>query len=346
MKLFKNLSKKNISLDLVTLDVFFSKNWKFLLKTLLVCFLLTAFTALAIFFIVIKSPEEVLVPDVTGKDLTVALQEMQVKELYPKIQLRYSETNEGKGLILEQTPSGGSIVKAGRRINLVVSQGAILDRVGDYVGLQVEDLRAQLQTLFSASSTPMIKISEVLMYQADESEPGTILEQNPPANTNIARPITLELVVSSGIDDDIASVPNLVGLSLNDALLQLNRNKVLFMFTKQEPTEGQEPGVILSQTWPQNGEEYVPIYTRIDSAIALPSSPVDGIVYGLLEETLPQYPYALELKLIASPPDGDDYSIVSFYHTGREITIPYAVPQGTRLTLMAQENEVLSFVAQ
>ncbi len=346
MKLLKNLSQIKLKLDLKNLDDLFNKNWKFLLKTLIVFFIITGLSALAIFFAVVQSPEQVLVPEVVGKDLTVALQEMQVKELYPKIQLRYSETSEEKGLVLEQSPSAGAIVKAGRRINLVVSQGAILDRVGDYVGLQVEDLRAQLQTLFAASSNPMIRIPDVIMFQPDESEPGTILEQNPPANTNISRPITLELVVSSGLDDDTARIPNIAGLSLNDALLQLSRNKVIFMFTPQAMTDGQEPGTIVSQTWPSGGEESVPIYTRVNSIIALPSEPVDGIVYGLVQEVLPQYPYALELNLVASPPDGDDYSIVTLFHTGRELTIPYAVPQGTRLTLMAQENEVLNFIVQ
>ena len=42
----------------------------------------------AAFFISVKSPERVMVPDVTGTELTEALQEMQVKQLYPKIQMR------------------------------------------------------------------------------------------------------------------------------------------------------------------------------------------------------------------------------------------------------------------
>ncbi len=345
MKFLKNLLKRDYRVDLEKLNILFETNWKFLLKAMIVFVVLTGLSALAIFFLTVKSPEQVLVPDVTGKELTEALQEMQVKELYPKIQLRYSDTNEEKGLVLEQSPSGGSIAKAGRRINLVVSQGAILDRVGDYVGMQVEDLRAQLQTLFAASSSPMIRIPDVLMYQPDESEPGTILEQNPEPNTNLARPITLSLVVSSGKADDQSRIPNITGMSLNDTLLQMNRNKIIFMFTAQTLAEGQEPGTIVSQVWPV-GVETVPIYTRVETIIAMPTAPVDGIVYGMIQETLPQYPYALKLDLVASPPEGDDYSIVSFYHTGRELTIPYAVPQGTTLTLTAQDNEVTSFLVQ
>lgn len=343
MNFFKKIQEKLI--DLKKAEAVFEINWKFFLVTIISFIIITGIAAVAIFFFVVKSPEQVLVPNVVGKQLTDALQEMQVKELYPQIQMRYSDTNEEEGLVLDQSPSGGAIAKAGRRIDLVVSQGAILDRVGDYVGMDVEELRGQLNTLFASSSIPMIEIPDVIMYKNDDSEQGTILEQNPPANTKIARPVTLELVVSSGQADEGVRVPNITGLSLNDTLLQLNRNKIIFMFTSQELAEGQEPGTIVSQKWPV-GQEFVPQYTRIDSVIAMPTTPVDGLMYGILDYELPKYPYALKIELIASPPEGDDYSIVSFYHTGNQLTIPYAVPSGTRLTLKAQDNEVTTILVQ
>lgn len=343
MNFFKKIQEKLI--DLKKAEAVFEINWKFFLVTIISFIIITGIAAVAIFFFVVKSPEQVLVPNLVGKQLTDALQEMQVKELYPQIQMRYSDTNEEEGLILDQSPSGGAIAKAGRRIDLIVSQGAILDRVGDYVGMQVDDLRSQLNSLFASSSVPMIEIPEIIMYKSDAAEQGTILEQNPPANTKIARPVTLELVVSSGLEEEGVRVPNITGLSLNDALLQLNRNKIIFMFTAKELEEGQEPGTVLSQKWPI-GQEFVSKYTRIDSVIAMPTAPVDGDIYGILEYNLPKYPYALKIELIASPPEGDDYSIVSFYHTGTKLTIPYAVPIGTKLTLKAQENEVTTLLVQ
>ena len=343
MNFFKKLQEKMINLEKA--ESVFLINWKFFLVTILSFIIITGITAIAVFFFVVKSPEKVLVPNVVGKELTEALQEMQVKELYPKIQMRYSDTNEDKGFVLDQSPSAGTITKANKRIELVISQGAVLDRVGDYIGMDIEDLRTQLSGLFASSSIPLIQIPDVIMYKNDIAPQGTILEQNPPANTKIARPVTLELVVSAGKEVKGVRVPNITGLSLNDALLQLNRNKITFMFTAQEPKEGEEPGVVVSQKWPV-GEEFVPQYTRIDSVITIPSSPVDDLMYGILDYDLPKYPYALKIELIASPPEGDDYSIVSFYHTGNNITIPYAVPVGTRLILNAQGNEVTTFVVQ
>ena len=57
---------------------------------LTVIFLMMAVTVI-VFFVAVKGPEEVLVPNVTGLQLEEGLLEMQVRELYPKIQLRYSD---------------------------------------------------------------------------------------------------------------------------------------------------------------------------------------------------------------------------------------------------------------
>ena len=102
-------------------------------KALILMSLLTIMV-MAVFFLSVKGKEEVMVPNVVGKELSAALLEMQVKELYPKLQLKYSNFVDDKGTVLEQSPPAGSIVKAGRRINLVVSRGAVIDTVKDYVG--------------------------------------------------------------------------------------------------------------------------------------------------------------------------------------------------------------------
>ncbi|MFI3256891.1 MAG: PASTA domain-containing protein [Spirochaetales bacterium] len=333
-------------IDLGQKEMSFRTTWRILILPMIIAIFLTALSALAVFFLVVKSPEQVLVPDVVGSELTDALQEMQIKELYPKIQLQYSSSSDDKGTVLSQSPSAGSIVKAGRRINLVVSQGVILDRVGDYVGMDVDSVRAQLQTIAASFGVRMITLSPDIMYQENEAEAGTILEQNPPSNTSLSGPVTLELVVSSGPGYDYVEIPNITGLSLNDALLQMNRNRVLFLFTAQTPQEGQEPGRILSQTWPADGETRVPIFTRVNAVIAIPQEPVAGLIYGIVQEELPRYPYALLTELTATPTDGETYSIVSFYHTGGTLSIPYAVEPDTRLTLTTAGNEVLSFIVQ
>lgn len=84
---------------------------------------------------------------------------MQVKELYPKIQLRYSDVPGDKGMILEQNPVAGTIVKASRRIDLVVSRGPSYEqtRVPNLVGMTVQEILAQMsrsKIAFNFSARP------------------------------------------------------------------------------------------------------------------------------------------------------------------------------------------------
>ncbi len=306
----------------------------------------------AVFFWVVKSPERVLVPNVVGQSLEDALLSMQVKELYPKISLRYSNSASEKGMILEQNPPASSIVKAGRRINLVVSRGVIVDRVGDYIGLKVDDVRTMLQTQFAGSAVQQIKLTDTPMYKADAAAAGTILEQDPPADTSVNGPVTVQLVVSSGPANETTIMPWLVGLSLNDALLMWSRYKVIYNFTSRLPEGDEQPGTIVRQHMSTELSEdgTVPIYTTANVEIALPDKVVNNNVYGIFETTLPKYAYALRVSLDVQVPqkDGsfDGYNLITMNHTGGQLTIPYAVPRYSVLVLSVQGKEVSRFTVQ
>lgn len=322
-------------------------NWKSLLFSSIVTLLFMGVITMIAFFWFVKSPEEVLVPNVVNQSLEDALQEMQIKELYPKIQLRYSNSQAEKGLVLEQNPPAGSIVKAQRRIDLVVSRGAVLDRVGNYVGQKFDDVKIALQTLMLDSSIPLINLPDTPVYKANEAEAGTILEQEPAPDTALSSPVTLSLIVSSGPSDDTTKVPYIVGFSLNDTLLQMSRSKIIFNFTAAEPEKAdpEKPGVVISQRMPQNNEN-IPVYTKTNCVISIPDTVIDGNTYGIFETKLPEYPYALKLSLDAIPQEGDAYNIVTFKHTGGNLTIPYAVPRFTTLVLSVQDKEISRITVQ
>lgn len=289
-----------------------------------------------IFFAAVKGSEEVLVPDVTGKPLTEAVQAMQVKELFPRIQMRYSDVPGDEGTVLEQNPVAGAIVKASRHIDLVVSRGVVIDQVEDYTGMKLEELNIKLQTLFSGASVQLIKIGET-MYIADTSDAGTILEQDPLPGTQISEPVTLKLVVSRGPSYERTRVPSLVGMSVNDVLAQLSRSKITFDFTAEylpvADLEEGKTGCVISQ---QQSDEFVVNYSRLSAVFEFPEEPVNGNLYGLFTAVLPEYPYPLSMHLDAETTDGEQYTLTTFNHPGGNLTIPYEVPAGTKLTLFVE----------
>jgi len=301
---------------------------------------LTVAACIVVFFLSLKGSEKVMVPDVRGKDLAVAMLAMQAKELYPKLQLRYSDKPEDKGLILEQSPRAGSIVKAGRRINLVVSKGVIVDRVENFTGQNIDDVKIHLQALFTSMAVPLLSVKEPPLYRFSTETAGTILEQDPPPDTAITGPVALSLVVSRGPENDRVSVPAITGLTITDALVSMARSQVIFDFAARNPEGREVAGTVVSQLPAENAR--VNSWSRVSAVIAMPVTPTDGKVYGIFAETLPVYPYPFQLKLEAVTPKGERYELVSMKHPGGSLTVPYAVEEGTVLILTILNKEVAS----
>ena len=292
--------------------------------------ILMVLAATAVFFTVVKGPEKVLVPDVVGKNLEDALLELQVKELYPKINLRYSDTPGDEGKILDQTPEAGSITKGYSRVSLVVSRGVIVDKVDDYIGQKLDEVQMKIQTLFAGQTKPLIVLASP-MYKPDTSEAGTILEQDPPAGTGISEPVTVQLVVSRGPNFENTRPPKLVGQTINDLLQSITRHKIVFDITGHKAENGETPGTVVSQEIFDT--EYIPNYSRMKVEMALPDGSLNDNVYGIFTQKLPNYPYPVPMRLEANPSEGDPFTIISFSHPGGELTIPYAVPKGPVLSL-------------
>ena len=310
-------------------------NLPVLIITCISAFIIMGFLAVAIFFGNVKGPEKVLVPNVVGKPLEDALLELQVKELYPKINLRYSETPGDAGTILEQTPKAGAISKGYSRVNLVVSRGILIDSVDDFIGQQINDVILKLDTLFAGQQNPLI-VLDPPEYKPDTSAAGTILEQNPPAGTSIFEPIHVQLVISRGPNYENTKAPNVVGQTVNDLMQTITRSKIVFDITAHIAEKDETPGTVVSQETIE--DEFVPNYTRVSIEMAMPKKPINDNYYGIFTTQLVEYPYPVPMKLSAIPEEGAEYSILEFNHTGGNLTIPYAVPKGTTLVLTVADK--------
>lgn len=306
-----------------------------LIITCVSAFFIMFLVAILVFFKNVEGPEKVLVPNVVGKQLEDALLEMQAKELYPKINLRYSDVPGDEGAILEQSPKAGAIVKGYSRVSLVVSRGVVVDKVDDYVGMNINELQLKLQTLFAGQTKPLIVLGNP-KYKPDLTDAGTILEQDPPAGTSISEPVTVELVVSRGPNYENTRPPKVVGQSVNDLLQTITRSKVVFDIKSHIALDDEKIGTVVSQQ--TFDSEFVPNYSRVEIEMAMPDKPVNDNVYGIFEAKLADYPYPVPMKLEAVPEEGNSYTILSFSHPGGNVTIPYAVPKGTELVLYVVEK--------
>jgi beta-lactam-binding protein with PASTA domain len=310
------------------------RNFKIVVLLIIATVVLMVVIGFATFWLSIRGAEEVLVPDVEQKELITGLIELQEKELYPKVQVRYSSDYK-KGTIIEQKPGAGSIVKAGRRVVLVVSRGPVIDRVEDYVGQKLEDVRIHLKTLF-ASYRALLKVREPVLYVFDDSPVGTILAQKPEPDTLLEGVTDLELVVSRGPKGELITVGEFVDMSFQDAIAQLAAGNIPFVFTMRKVQGDEEPGYVMSQS--PEPESEVPYGTVVQLVMTRPDPLPEGTVFGMFVYVLPDYPIMVDVSLDSISLENST-TLLSMKHPGGPISIPYIVEEKSELVLYIFDKE-------
>ncbi|MCL2440880.1 MAG: PASTA domain-containing protein [Treponema sp.] len=330
--------------DLSSIEDYVADHLKMFIMAVAGLVIFVGIIAVTVFFIAVRGNEQTMVPDVTGKELTEALLELQVKELYPRIQLRYSQTSRDRGFILEQDPRPGQIVKAGRRIRLIVSQGVIVNRVENFVSRNVDEVRLDIQTInATAGGAPLLTIREPIIYEFSSENPGTILQQRPVPGTDISGPMNLEFIVSRGRENQTVSVPQLQGVSLSRALELISNTGINFYFIIRE--RGDDSGETVTAQNPSAGTA-ISLNTPVQITVTRPERIAENEVFGLFRYTIPPNPYPLAVRLDAHLPDGERQRLFTVNYMGGDFTVPYKLPSGSVLVLSMMNRELFRETVQ
>lgn len=210
-----------------------------LLVVLLAGFFVGAFMSYGKFW----STAEVTVPDVTGKQMTLARQILEDKKLRVNVAETYN-ADVPAGQVVSQNPTAGSKVKEQRLVTIYVSKGGEEIEMPDLKGLSKSDAEAQLKKMG-------LKLGSVYEKYSNE-EAGTVIKQDPKAGTKISRGQTVDLTVSKGKQSHKVSVPDVTGVSLDAAKAALqSRGLRVGSVSKQESR--QAAGTVVSQS-PASGE--------------------------------------------------------------------------------------------
>ena len=327
-----------MGLDLSSIEDYVKSHLRMFIFSFFALIILAGIAAVSVFFIAVHGEEQTMVPDVVGKELTEALLELQVKELYPRIQLRYTQTSRDKGLILEQEPGPGAIVKAGRRIRLIVSQGVIVNRIENFVTRNIDDVRMDMMTLQAATGVPLLSIKEPVIYEYSAEKPGTILAQKPEYNGEISGPLAMEFVVSRGRDNQTVTVPQFTGLTVSAALELISSSGINFRFTQKERSEGERGESVVSQSHAENTS--ISVNTPVLLTVTTPERIADNEVFGIFSYTIPQNPYPLTVRLEAQLSSGERQRLIIVNYMGGEFTVPYKLPSGAVLILTMLNREL------
>lgn len=133
--------------------------------------------------------EEIPVPAVAGKQLTLAQQILENEKLRVNIAEIYS-SEVPAGEVVRQDPDAGRNVKPDRIVTIYVSKGGETIEMPDLVGLSKSAATERIQKLG-------LQVGSV--YEKDsEKEVGTILSHDPAIGTKINRGQSIDLTVSRG----------------------------------------------------------------------------------------------------------------------------------------------------
>ena len=209
-------------------------------------------SSLALGFFKIKnffSSDEVIVPSLIGMD------EEEAREELDKIGLKLQVVNEvysdeyDEGLIVEQRTKEGIKVKEGYTIDVTISKGSQLVRVPNLINRNIAEIESLLNELGLEKG--------VIEYRkSDTVAANTILDQDPDPFSEASPGTKINLVVSEGPDIRMIIMPNLIGLSEQDAKNALIANGlVVGKVTKEPNNEYREGRVFWQEIEPGNQVE-------------------------------------------------------------------------------------------
>ena len=259
----------------------------------------------------ITSGGDIVLPDVTGKDLASAIQHLQETQIYSVIDGEQAHETIPRGSIISQSPSAGETRKRYSTVHLVISSGPEHIDMPDLSGFGVRQARIEASQLGFGS------VSEILLHEAAFHE-GEVIAHAPGPGEVVLPGSPLRFLVSLGEKPLEFRMPDLIGKSIEESrrILGSHFNPEIVM----SQTRMQQPGMVVSQT-PKAGE----MLTERDS-VSLEITPEDSgsdgpdsetFTYRIPEDTVAkqlQIEYILgdERRILRrmAPAPGDTVSVV------------------------------------
>lgn len=161
------------------------------------------------------STEDIVVPDVTGKQVEIAKATLQNKKL--DVSVKEIESSEVPiGEVISQTPSGGAVVKAHRTIHLTVSKGDSGSEVlmPNLTGLNLDDAEKMLKEIG-------LTVGNITYAESDTYDNGKVIDQSPKSPDKVAKGTKVNLTVCKKAETNKKPLPDTTGMTLDAAVKAL-----------------------------------------------------------------------------------------------------------------------------
>ena len=213
--------------------------------------MLALITALSLVVVILgvafiaANPFSKTVPDFTNMNVEEAKKLAQRNGYTTECTYSYSD-NIPENAVISQSPEPGTEWPKDESIKLVISLGATGGpiQVPDFVNTEVDEAIEEIMSL---------DLSYNIVYETNKDiKEGIIMRQTPPKGTHLNQGDEVTLYVSSGqsvgdTESKKVKVPNLIGLSREDAQDEVNKAGLKIGAVLEEEHEGMDAGVVIRQ---------------------------------------------------------------------------------------------------
>ncbi len=183
------------------------------------------------------------VPNLQGKTLKEAEYLLGQSKLKSEVKHEYSD-EFAKNTVVRQSPIAGTKVKQGRRVTMYLSQGPELVVVPRVEGRQLADAEIMLGNKDLSAN--------VEEEYDDKYAAGFVISQEPGAGKKIEKGGSVNLLVSKGPQPEKVSMPDLVGLNLDEAHRKAEEKKLVLDESGRKDSTEYYANQIISQD-PESG---------------------------------------------------------------------------------------------
>ncbi|HZK43579.1 MAG TPA: protein kinase [Syntrophomonadaceae bacterium] len=183
---------------------------------------------------------EVIVPDIVGMDIKEAKDELEKEGLKMTLVNKEFSNDYEVDQVISQDPKEGMKVKEGREIKVILSKGAELKKVPYVVGYKIADAKLMIKN-------EGFEVGEVQKAHDSKYPIDVVISQNPASGSKSGKNTSIDLMISLGEAPDRAPMPNLIGLTLDEARNKLKEHKLLIGEIKKLESNEYYKDIVIDQ---------------------------------------------------------------------------------------------------
>ncbi|MBU3160544.1 Stk1 family PASTA domain-containing Ser/Thr kinase [Clostridium frigoris] len=223
-----------------------NKNKKKTIIVTSIILLIVLFSALGYVYMngnngVVQVETKLVVPKIIGLDKAAAEKLVVAKGLNFVVNKQVN-SDEPKGAVTACFPDEGTEVKENSEVRVYVSKGPTGFKIPSVIGLDQNAANSNIEQ-------NGLVLGNVAEEYSESVASGLVISQDPSEGSLVQKGDSVTLVISKGPSVKITKVPNLFGLSLDDALASL-KSSILTLGDKKSvtTTDKSQDGIVFSQS--------------------------------------------------------------------------------------------------